>query len=318
MDRLPVLVIKRLAFGLITLIIISLIVFWGVEALPGDLAQTILGQAATEENTLALRAKLGLDQPAYVRYLDWLANVLAGNLGESLASGRPISELLSARLGNTFFLAGASAVLAVPLALFLGVVSVLYRDRWVDKFISISTLSAISFPEFFIAYILILWFSVEYQIFPSFSRITPDMTFWSKLNAVALPALTLTMISVAHMMRLTRAAILNVISAPYIEMALLKGLSPWRIVVRHALPNALSPVINVVVMNLAFMIVGSVVIEVVFVYPGLGQLLVDAVSNRDIPVVQASVLIFASAYVLLNLLADVLSIVTNPKLRNLK
>lgn len=318
MDGLPKMIIKRLAFGIVTLIIISLIVFWGVEALPGDLAQTILGQAATEENTAALRVKLGLDQPAYLRYLDWLGNVLAGNLGESLASGRAISELLSARLGNTFFLAGASAVLAVPLALFLGVVSVLYRDRWVDKFISITTLSAISFPEFFIAYILILWFSVEHQIFPSFSRITLDMTFWNKLNAVALPALTLTMISVAHMMRLTRAAILNVISAPYIEMALLKGLSPWRIVVRHALPNALSPVINVVVMNLAFMIVGSVVIEVVFVYPGLGQLLVDAVSNRDVPVVQASVLIFASAYVLLNLLADVLSIVTNPKLRHTK
>ncbi|MCZ4354490.1 ABC transporter permease [Roseovarius aestuarii] len=318
MDRLPTMIFKRLAFGVLTLVIISLIVFWGVEALPGDLAQTILGQAATEENTAALRAKLGLDQPAYVRYLDWLENVLTGNLGESLASGRPISELLSARLGNTFFLAGVSAVLAVPLALFLGVVSVLYRDRWVDKFISISTLSAISFPEFFIAYILILWFSVEYQIFPSFSRISPDMTLWSKLNAVALPALTLTLISVAHMMRLTRAAILNVISAPYIEMALLKGLSPWRIVVRHALPNALSPVINVIVMNLAFMIVGSVVIEVVFVYPGLGQLLVDAVSNRDVPVVQASVLIFASAYVSLNLLADVLSIVTNPKLRNPK
>ncbi|WP_138933382.1 ABC transporter permease [Roseovarius arcticus] len=318
MDRLPVLVIKRLAFGVVTLFIISVIVFLGLEALPGDLAQTILGQAATEENTAALRQKLGLDLPAHVRYLSWLGDILVGDLGESLASGRPISELLGARLGNTFFLAAVSAALAVPIALFLGIVSVLYRERWVDKLISISTLSAISFPEFFIAYILILGLSVEFQIFPSFSRITPDMGFWNKLYAVALPALTLTLISVAHMMRMTRAAILNVISSPYIEMAILKGMTRWRIIVHHALPNALSPVINVIVLNLAFMIVGAVVIEVVFVYPGLGQLLVDSVSNRDLPVVQASVLIFASTYVMLNLLADILSIVTNPKLRNPK
>jgi len=318
MDGLPKMVFKRLAFGVVTLFIISLIVFLGLEALPGDLAQTILGQAATEENTAALRHKLGLDLPAHVRYFTWLSGIVVGDLGESLASGRPISELLGARLGNTFFLAAVSATMAVPIALLLGILSVLYRDRWADKLISISTLTAISFPEFFIAYILILGLSVEFQFFPSFSRISDDMGFWNKLYAVALPALTLTLISVAHMMRMTRAAILNVIASPYIEMAVLKGLTRWRIIVHHALPNALSPVINVIVLNLAFMVVGAVVIEVVFVYPGLGQLLVDSVSNRDLPVVQASVLIFAATYVLLNLLADILSIITNPKLRNPK
>ena len=241
---------------------------------------------------------------------------MSGDLGTSLASKRPISDLLGARLGNTLFLAMVAAIIAIPIAIVLGILAALYRESWFDKSISIVTLSAISFPEFFVAYILILFLSVEFHVFPSFSKISSDMAFWDRLYSIALPAITLTMVVIAHMMRMTRAAILSVISSPYIEMATLKGMGQWRIIVYHAFPNALSPVINVIVLNLAYLVVGVVVVEVVFVYPGLGQLLVDSVSKRDLPVVQASVLVFASTYVLLNILADVLSILANPKLRH--
>lgn len=207
---------------------------------------------------------------------------------------------------------------AIPIAVFLGLLAAIYRDSWFDKFISITTLSAISLPEFFVAYILIALLSVQIMLFPSISAINDQMSFFQKLHAVFLPCLTLTLVVVGHMMRMTRAAIINVLSSPFIEMAKLKGIPQKRIIMKHALPNALSPIINVVVLNLAYLVVGVVVVEVVFVYPGLGQLLVDAVSKRDLPVVQASGLLFAATYVSLNLTADVLSMLSNPKLRNPK
>ena len=318
MKQLVAMVAKRLAFGVVTLFVISLIIFLGVELLPGDLAQAILGQAATPETVAAIRAQLGLDLPAHTRYLNWIGDLMSGDLGTSLATKRPISDLLGARLGNTLFLAMVAAIISIPIAIVLGILAALYRESWFDKSISMITLSAISFPEFFVAYILILVLSVEFHVFPSFSKISADMGFWDRLYSIALPAITLTSVVIAHMMRMTRAAILSVISSPYIEMATLKGMGRWRIIVNHALPNALSPVINVIVLNLAYLVVGVVVVEVVFVYPGLGQLLVDSVSKRDLPVVQASVLVFASTYVLLNILADVLSILANPKLRHSK
>jgi len=318
MDGLTVMVAKRLAFGVVTLFVITLIIFLGVQALPGDLAQAILGQSATPETVAAFRRELGLDLPAHVRYLNWIWDLLHGHLGNSLASGRPIADLLALRLGNTIFLASVAAVISIPIAIVLGMLAALYRESWFDKAISMSTLSTISFPEFFVAYILILVLAVNHHFFPSISKLSEHMGFWDQLYAVALPALTLTLVVIAHMMRMTRAAILNVIASPYIEMANLKGLKRSRIIVRHAFPNALSPVINVVVLNLAYLVVGVVVVEVVFVYPGLGQLLVDSVSKRDLPVVQASVMVFATTYVLLNLLADVLAIIANPKLRHPK
>lgn len=318
MNSLSAMVARRLAFGVVTLFFISVIIALGVEFLPGDLAEAILGQAATPETVAAFRRELGLDLPLYTRYLDWMGNLLQGDLGNSLASKRSIVELLSSRLGNTIFLASVAAVISIPIAIALGMTAALYRESWFDKAISMSTLSAISFPEFFVAYILILFLAVENNIFPSISKLSGDMSFWDRLYAVSLPALTLTLVVIAHMMRMTRAAILNVLASPYIEMATLKGMTRRRIIVQHAFPNALSPVINVVVLNLAYLVVGVVVVEVVFVYPGLGQLLVDSVSKRDLPVVQASVMIFASTYVLLNLLADVLAIIANPKLRHPK
>jgi peptide/nickel transport system permease protein len=318
MGSLASMIMKRLVFGVVTLIVISLLISLGVELLPGDLAQAMLGQSATPENLAAFRKELGLDLPPHLRYLEWAGGILQGDLGTSLASKRPVVDLLSTRLGNTLFLASVAAVIAVPVAIILGMVAALYRESFFDKFISMSTLSTISFPEFFVGYILIYFLAVNFNIFPSISKVNARMDFWQQLYSIALPAMTLTLVVIAHMMRMTRAAILNVMASPYIEMANLKGMTRTRIIVRHAFPNALSPVINVIVLNLAYLVVGVVVVEVVFVYPGLGQLLVDSVSKRDFPVVQACVMIFASTYVVLNLTADVLAIISNPKLRHPK
>ncbi len=305
---------QRLLLGLLTLVVVSLIIFLSVELLPGDLAQQILGQAATPETVAALRSELGLDLPPHTRYLNWLGGMLQGDFGRSLANQREISELLTRRLGNTLFLAGLAAVMAVPLALTLGILAALYRNTMFDRGINIVALSAVSFPEFFVAYILILWLAVRVSIFPAISNIAPDMDLLGRVYRSLLPALTLTLAVTAQMMRMTRAAIINLLASPYIEMARLKGMSPGRIIVRHALPNALSPIINVIALNLAYLIVGVVIVEVVFVYPGLGQLLVDSVSKRDLPVVQACSLIFAVTYILLNLTADVLATANNPRL----
>jgi peptide/nickel transport system permease protein len=309
-------IVKRLALGLVTIFVISVLIFVGVEALPGDLAEAILGQEATPETVAAFRKELKLDLPPHVRYFAWLGGLIKGDLGNSLANGRPIAELIGWRFGNTIFLAAVAAVVAVPIAVILGILAALYRNTLFDKIISMATLSTISFPEFFVAYILIALFSVKIEIFPSISNINSQMPFWQKIDAIILPCLTLTLVVVAHMMRQTRAAIINILASPFIEMAQLKGLKRIRVIVLHAFPNALSPVINVIALNLAYLVVGVVIVEVVFVYPGLGQLLVDSVSKRDIPLVQASGLIFAATYVSLNLLADILSIISNPRLRN--
>lgn len=314
MNKILVMVAQRLALGLLTLFVVSLIIFLSVELLPGDLAQEILGQGATPETVEAFRRQLGLDLPAHVRYLDWLGGILQGDFGRSLANQREISDLIVGRLGNTLFLAGMAALISVPLALALGIMAALYRNSVFDRAVNIFALSSVSFPEFFIAYVLILFLAVQVGWFPSISNIGPSTEFFDRVYRTILPALTLTLVVMAHMMRMTRAAIINLLASPYIEMARLKGLSPRRVILRHALPNALSPIINVVALNLAYLVVGVVVVEVVFVYPGLGQLMVDSVSKRDITVVQACSLIFAATYVLLNLTADVLSIVSNPRL----
>ncbi len=304
---------RRLLFGCLTLFVISVVIFGATELLPGDLARQLLGQSATPETLAALREQLGLNAPAPLRYWNWLTAALHGDFGVSMANKRPIADLVSARLGNTLFLALYAAALAVPLALILGVLAALWRNSWFDRAANSLALTSISFPEFFVAYILVLWLA-QSGLFPSMVRITPGTTFGARLYMSFLPALTLTLVVTAHMMRMTRAAIINLLASPYIEMARLKGMSPLRVILRHAVPNALAPIINVVALNLAYLITGVVVVEVVFVYPGLGQLMVDAVTNRDIAVVQAVALIFASAYVLLNLIADVLSTVTNPRL----
>ena len=310
--------LKRIAMGVLTMFVISVLIFIGVEALPGDLATAILGQEATPETVAQFRKELKLDEPPVKRYFLWLGAFARGDLGNSLANKRPVAELVVWRFKNTIFLAACAAMIAVPVAIILGILAALYRNSLFDRIISMATLSTISFPEFFVAYILIALLSVQVIIFPSISNINDSMSFGQKIFAIILPCLTLTMVVVAHMMRQTRAAIINILASPFIEMARLKGIKRIRVIVLHAFPNALSPVINVVALNLAYLVVGVVIVEVVFVYPGLGQLLVDSVTKRDIPVVQASGLIFASVYITLNLLADVMSILTNPRMRNPK
>jgi peptide/nickel transport system permease protein len=309
------LILKRIGASLVTLFVISLIIFIGVELLPGDVAETVLGQSATPDTVEAFRKALKLDLPPHIRYGVWLSDFIHGDFGNSLANGRAVAGLISWRFANTLFLAATTAVIAVPLAVLLGMLAAFYRNTFFDKLISTTTLSFISFPEFFIAYILITLFSVKLNLFPSMASINASMSLWAKLYAIMLPALTLTCVVTAHMMRQTRAAIINVLASAYIEMAEVKGIKRLRIITMHAFPNSLSPVINVIALNLAYLVVGVVIVEVVFVYPGLGQLLVDSVAKRDIPVVQASGLIFAAAYIFLNLMADVLSMLVNPKLR---
>lgn len=304
----------RLSLGVVTLFVVSLIIFLGVSLLPGDAAQAMLGQSATPETIAALRAQMGLDQPGYIRYVSWLGGIMQGDFGVSISSNREISELLGSRFANTLFLALMAAIIAVPIALTLGILAALYRNGIYDRTVNIVTLSSISTPEFFVAYILILLFAVSFGWFPSLANVSRDTPFFERIYACILPATTLTLVVVAHMMRMTRAAIINLLASPYIEMAALKGIPRRQIIVRHALPNAWAPIINVIVINLAYLIVGVVVVEVVFVYPGLGQLLVDSVQRRDLPVVQACSLVFAATYVLLNLTADILSILTNPRL----
>ena len=305
---------QRLMLGVVTLWIVSLVIFTGIQFLPGDIATEMLGQAATPETIAAFRKSLGLDTPIHLRYLRWLVDLLTGNFGTSLANGRDIGELIRPRLFNTLFLASVAAIMAVPLALLGGLLAALHRNKLFDRIVNILTLGAISLPEFFLAYLLILVFAVNLGMFPSLSDIDATTSFWDRLYAVALPAVTLTLGILAHMMRLTRTSIVNLLASQYIETARLKGLGEWAVLVRHALPNAWGPLSNVIVLNLAYLITGVVVVEVVFVYPGLGQLIVDSVQKRDIPVVQACCLVFAGTYVLLNLTADILSIVTNPRL----
>lgn len=314
MSHIWTMIAQRLALGLVTLFVVSLIIFLGTELLPGDFAQEILGQSATPETVAALRDQLGLNDPMVTRYAGWLGDVLRGDLGESLANGQSVSDLIGRRLGWTLSLALYAAAIAVPLSLMLGILAALFRNSFFDRFANASALTSISFPEFFVAYILIFYLAGAGGPFPSISSMRGDVTFTEYLHRAFLPALTLTLVVTAHMMRMTRAAIINLLASPYIEMARLKGMTPMRVIVRHALPNALAPIINVVALNLAYLITGVVVVEVVFVYPGLGQLMVDSVSARDMPVVQGIALVFAAAYVLLNLTADVLATLSNPRL----
>jgi len=312
------LVVQRVALGLLLLLTVSAVIFLGIEALPGDTAQAILGQQATPEALANLREKMGLNDPPLTRYFHWLGGVLTGDLGHALTNGADIAQSIGQRLGNTLFLAGCAAVIAVPLAILLGLIAARYAGRWPDKLISGITLTTISLPEFVAAYFVIYLLTQLIPVFQPVAMVFPGMGFWAKLHAVALPVIVLVLVVLAHMMRMTRAAILNVMQSAYIETAELKGLSPMTIIWRHAFPNAIAPVVSVVMLNLAYLVVGVVVVEVVFGYNALGQYLVDHVTKRDLPVVQAVGLIFAAVYIVLNMLADIIGILANPRLRHPK
>ncbi len=312
-------VLQRLGLGFVTLFAVSLIIFSSLQLLPGGYAQNILGQGATPENVKNFNHELGLDRPATVRYIEWISNAVQGDFGNSYSGTtgtikRSVSTIIAPRLYNTFFLAATAAIVAVPLALLLGIMAALYRNSWFDRIVNSITLTTIAMPEFFIAYFLVYIFAVKLRWFFPNSTVSSTTPFLEHLYRVALPAFTMTLVIIAHMMRMTRAAIINLLASPYIEMAQLKGISKWQVIMRHALPNAWAPIATVIAFNLAYLVVGVVVVEVVFVYPGIGQMMVDAVSSRDMPVVQACALIFAATYITLNLLADIVAIITNPRL----
>jgi peptide/nickel transport system permease protein len=298
-------ILTRLTLGLMTLFAVSIVIFSALEFLPGDFTQTILGQLATPETVAAFRKELGLDQPPIIRYFDWVGGVVRGDFGSSFSGrgsvtsgtggidrSRDVVELIAPRLWNTLFLAGITATIAVPLSLFLGITSALYRNSIYDKVVNVTSLTTISFPEFFVAYVLILIFGSLWPVLPTLANVDEATPITERLVRCALPAMTLTLVIVAHMMRMTRASIINLLASPYIQMAILSGASKREVIVKHALPNAWAPIATVIAFNLAYLVVGVVVVEVVFVYPGIGQLMVDSVTSRNIPVVQACALIF--------------------------
>jgi peptide/nickel transport system permease protein len=316
-------VLERLGLGLATLFVVSVIIFSAIELLPGDFGQAVLGQSATPETIAAFRRELGLDQPSYLRYFYWVGNAVQGDLGTSFsgrnagssgAGSRSVVDLITPRFWNTLFLASITAIIAVPISLLLGITTALYRNSVYDRSVNTATLTTISFPEFFVAYILILVLGSLWPVFPSLANVNQSTPLGERLFRTVLPAMTLTLVIIAHMMRMTRAAIINLLASPYIQMARLSGASRTEVIVKHALPNAWAPIATVIAFNLAYLVVGVVVVEVVFVYPGIGQLMVDAVTARDIPVVQGCALIFAMTYIILNLIADIIGIITNPRL----
>lgn len=306
----------RLLAGVAMLLVVSMLIFIGIQLLPGNAATAILGQSATPQAVAALNQQLGLDQPALSRYLSWLGGVVHGDFGQSFTSREAIAPVLLDRLANTLSLASFTAMVAVPLALVTGFISARYQGRWIDRLLNLFTRAAVSLPEFFSGYLLILVFSITLFWLPSNSSIADDMPLVDRLQAIALPCVTLIFAILGHMSNMTRAALVTAQNAAWVDTALMKGLSPSAILFRHVLPNAWGPIINVIVLNLAWLMVGVVIVENVFVYPGLGQYMVDSISKRDIPVIQDCALLLAGIYILLNLLADVVALLANPRLRH--
>ena len=316
--------LRRTAVGIVTLLVVSILIFIATSVLPGDVANIILGQMATPESLAALRVKLGLDQPAYARYFFWLGNLMTGDLGISKAGsgfgtiGTPISEMLAPRVENTIRLAGVVALIAVPLSMTLGLLAAMYPGTRLDRIVTFTTLSLISVPEFLVATFLVLVVAVYLGWLPATAYLSGNETGWQLAKALAMPALTLVIVASSQIMRMTRATVLNVMSSPYIEMAILKGVPRSRIILRHALFNAIGPIVNVVALNLAYLVSGVVIVETIFAYPGLAKLMIDAVQTRDLPLVQACAMIFCATYIVLIFIADMASILSNPRLRHPK
>ncbi|MET4054165.1 peptide/nickel transport system permease protein [Pantoea agglomerans] len=310
------LIARRIGAGILTLLIVSAVVFFITSLLPGDAAQMILGQNATPETVAALRQQLGLDQPLLMRYFHWLTGMLQGDFGTSFASHLPVSQLVAQRIPATFELAGNTTLICVPLALIIGIIAAMNRGSRLDRALVIGTMATVAVPEFLVATVAVLIFAVKLHWVSAMSFGSPDSDLLSYLKAYALPVLTLCCVLVAQMARMTRAAIINQLDSPYLEMALLKGVSPLRAVLRHALPNAVGPIANAISLSLSYLFGGVIIIETIFSYPGLASQLVDAVSNRDLPVVQLCVMLFAACYLVLLLAADILTIAFNPKWRS--
>ena len=309
------LVVRRLFLALITLFIISIIVFMGVEALPGDSATGYLGQFATPESLAALREEFGLNDPILQRYLNWLGDILRGDLGTSMVKRKPVAELIGNRFRNTVVLSVSAAIVGVPLALVLGVIAGLTRDKWPDVLASTVSIVAMTLPGFVTATILIYVFAIKLEWFPAITLVPTDVPVIELLPTIVLPIITLTLIMVAHILRLVRTNMIDVMTSEYVQMARLKGVPARQIVFKHGLPNALLPTINVVALTFAWLLGGVAVIETVFNYPGIGKLMIGAITDRDFALVQGIAMILSGIYIALNLIADILSMVLNPKLR---
>ncbi len=309
---------RRLLLSVVTLFIVSLVVFVGVELLPGDLASAFLGREATPTRLESLRAELGLDRPALERYLNWLGDAIQGDLGMSLARKKPIAELIGLRLRNTLLLGLTAGLVGLPLALVLGIIAGLTRDRKPDLWISTVALILMTLPEFVTATFLILLFAITWPIFPAVTIVPTDAPIKEMLPNIVLPVVALAFVMVAHNLRMVRTNVIDVMTSEYVQMATLKGVPRARVVLRHALPNALLPTINLVALYIAWLVGGVVIIEQVFNYPGIGTMMIQAVHDRDIPLVQGIVLVIAGGYVVLNLGADMLTMVLNPRLRSMR
>ncbi len=309
------LIARRVALSVVTLLLVSAFVFFVLEILPGDVATRILGRDATPESLQVLREQLGLDQPAVTRYLHWLGGLLTGDLGQSLVSSRSVSEVLAPRIFNTLALSVYAFLLYLPLTVIPAVVQALTRDKAADHALSVVTLVLLSMPDFLLATILLLAFVLWIPVLPAISLVDETSSFGEYIRAMTLPAATLAIVMAVYAVRMLRDNLIEVLDSDYVRMAELKGLSRSRVLLRHALPNALVPTLNVTALNLAYLIGGVVVVEKVFSYPGFGTLLVDSLQLRDLPVIEATVMIAALVYVTANLVADIAAILLNPRLR---
>ena len=313
------LIIRRLGIGLVTVIAVSFIIFLGTKILPGDAAQIRLGQSATAENVAAFRARLGLDQPYYMQYVLWAKNFLAGDLGTSLASDVPITELIADRYKNTLFVSVLTAIIGVPISLALGVTAAMFPGTFYDRILTFVSVSLVAAPEFFTATLLVLLFVFALGIGNAVVIGSTDgKGVFELISHFALPITTLCFVIASQLIRMSRAAVLNVMSSPYIEMAILKGVSRKRIIFRHALLNAIGPIVNVVALNLAYLVTGVIVVEVYFGYNGLATLIVQGVQTRDYVLIQGLGMIFCLTYVVLMLIADIAAYASNARLRHPK
>ena len=314
-----VLILKRLGVGLVTVLAVSLIIFFGTKILPGDAAQIRLGQSATPENIAAFRARLGLDQPYYVQYLSWAKDFLTGNMGTSLASDVPITDLIADRYKNTVFVACLTAAIGVPISLALGIIAAMYPGSLYDRILTLISVSLVAAPEFLTATILVLLFVFALGVGNAIVMgSTEGKGVFELIAHFALPITTLCFVIASQLIRMSRAAVLNVMSSPYIEMAILKGVPRRRIIFRHALLNAVGPIVNVVALNLAYLVTGVIVVEVYFGYNGLATLIVQGVQTRDYVMIQGLGMIFCLTYVVLMLIADIAAFASNARLRHPK
>ena len=310
-----VLIAKRIGMAFVTLFLVSAVVFTISGLLPGDAAQEVLGQSATPEQVEALREEMGLNQPGPIRYVRWLGDIVTGDPGQSMVANKPVADIISERLPNTLILAALTTLLAVPLAFLIGISSAVSRGKKLDRALNILTLSMVALPEFLVATVAVLIFSVKLVWLPSIALIPQDPTLGEFLRAYAMPVMVLGIGVIAQLGRMIRAAIISELDRPYVEMARLKGVLPKRLIFRHVLPNAVGPIVNAMALSLSYLFGGAIIVETIFSYPGLASLMVNAVTSRDMPLLQACAMIFCGTYLLLVLVADMVAILANPRLR---